>query len=237
MNTPARQKRHNQEDANPGSSMRLPVLEELANVIREQLEERGWFKMREPTVSSDEFRVIGEKLGTILSDGKIQILGNPVSLATSDQPLALHNDEPHARYLAWYCEQQQAKDAVGTDILDISDFRRSLGEDVVLTLSTIVIPGSGRQHKDETAMVLVNGEARPNFVPWARHTLDNPEKERALEAFRNYVVAKAERPDAITSVILGEGEMLFLHNNRYLHGRGPLKAGSTRCLRRLWIGD
>ncbi|MGA1191868.1 MAG: hypothetical protein ACO3XO_06270, partial [Bdellovibrionota bacterium] len=206
MNTPARQKQHNHEDANPISSMRMPVLEELASTIREKLDERGWFKMREPTVSSDEFRVIGKKLGTILSDGKIQILANPVSLATSDQPLALHNDEPHARYLAWYCEQQQAEHPVGTDLLDISDFRSSLGEDVVLTLSTIVISGSGRQHKDETAMVLVNGEARPNFVPWAKHILDTPEKQRALQAFRDYVVAKAERPDAITSVILGEGE-------------------------------
>ena len=237
MNVILGQSQHGYDYAKGDSVLRQPVLEELATVIREKLESHGWLVMRQPFVSSDEFRVIGEKLGSILSDGRVQIMANPVSLATSDKPLPLHNDEPLARYLAWYCEKQQAEHAVPTDLLDISDFRTALGEDVIRTLSTIVIPGSGRQHKDERALIMLRGEARPNFVPWARHVLDTTEKEHALQAFRDYVVAKAERPGAIIPVTLSEGEMLFVHNNRFLHGRSSLSAGSARCLRRLWVGD
>jgi hypothetical protein len=180
---PESQQRSNNETAL--SASRKAVLEEIAQAIRCALNTAGWVVIRELTISPEEFRFIGGQLGTILSDGKIQVLPNPVSLATSEKPLPLHNDEPLARYLAWYCEKQQAKNGVPTDLLDISDFQRALGHEIVQTLTTIAIPGSKRGQKDEWAMLMGRGEPRPNFVPWAEHVLDTTEKRPHGAHFAN----------------------------------------------------
>lgn len=235
MNISASNQHISQEDNQKIGALRWPILEELAYAVRHEVGRNGWFILRTPSISSQEFRCIGEMLGSVISDGKVTILSGPVSLATSTQALPLHNDEPLARYIAWYCERQQAEQAVGTNLLDISNFRSSLGETNILLLSTIVIPGAGRRCKDERAVIFVDGEPRLNFIPWAQHILDSPDKVRAYDALHQYVKARAADPGNVSSVILSEGEMLFIDNNRFLHGRDSLDAQSIRCLRRLWI--
>lgn len=235
MNISASNQHISQEDKQQIGALRWPILEELACAVRHELGRNGCFVLRTPSISSQEFRSIGEMLGSIISDGKVTILPSPVSLATSTHALPLHTDEPLARYIAWYCERQQTEQAVATNLLDISDFRSSLGEPNIRILSTIVIPGAGRQYKDEKAVIFVDEEPRLNFIPWAHHILDSPDKVRAFDALHQYVKARAAELENISSVILSEGEMLFIDNNRFLHGRDPLDAKSIRCLRRLWI--
>jgi alpha-ketoglutarate-dependent taurine dioxygenase len=51
-----------------------------------------------------------------------------------------------------------------------------------------------------------------------------------IRKFDEYILAK----EAI-NIRLNEGETLFINNNRMLHGRDAINAGSKRFLKRVWI--
>lgn len=205
----------------------------VIDAIREELATRGWVVLPRESGTREEFRQLCQQLGPIIETGNIQVLERPVSYATGADALPLHTDAPSARYIAWYCVEQQSGKAIGTDLLDVGDFQGRLSVATQAELRRMHYIDS--QHTFEGIPVIFhNGEKEGlQYAGWFSPRLEDPKRLRAWNELQEYI---RNREALKFEVVLSAGEKLIIDNYRMLHGRAKLDVGSKRHLVRHWIG-
>ncbi len=190
-------------------------------------------------VCSDRFNEstflrLSQQFGYIWHKSDVQVKPDSRWLASSSAALSLHTDNPHADIVAWRCHVE-CEQGSPTLIADLSDLPLHFSEHELELLQTVLIPIPSFQDyvfEAEPLIMRESGAIRLNYLEWFEPRLP-ANAEQAFQKFKSYLQNKREQETLAISLL--EGQLLFIDNNRMLHGRGELPANTPRHLQRLWI--
>jgi hypothetical protein len=218
----------------------LSLINELSTAAVESLDRLGYAHITEP-VTLEVFEAIAERLGSIAMRTDLTITPGRSSIVYKADAIAFHQDNPAMKIIGWHCVQQDDLDG-SARLVDTSDIVDRFTSDELDTMSGISVrcPESDpNRHNPDKGLIayflwpmVMKSSNRwlVYYVPWL--TLDSytPEQKQAIEKFDEYL-----REKEVINIRLQEGETLFIDNNRMLHGREAIQAGSKRFLKRVWI--
>lgn len=203
-------------------------------------------------LSRRRFFDIASRVGRVFHELAIYIDPANTHYVRSPEPVPFHTDHVRANVVAWLCEVPERCAQCYLDAArvyaELSPAQRRAMDQV---RAYCPYPRGSLCDPDRPAVptrVVAHGRQRDRFfwvpklrpaavrgagpAPWIK-VPEQARLQRALAAFFERIAVPAEQADV--SVSLGRGEAVFVDNNRFLHGRGPLPARSPRMLYRLWI--
>jgi len=181
----------------------------------------------------DRFEKMTRRMGNVWNVTDVRIEAGSHAMVTSPSDLSLHTDHPQANVIGWYCEEPCPYQAP-TLLVDLGDVQTRLSRRDLELLSQIYTPVPGMSGAYSPILLFQNGRVRLNYLDWfPAQGLVSDEHKAALRHFQELIQFKKD--NELTSVALRKGEMLFIDNNRMLHGRDFLAADTPRHLVRHWI--
>jgi hypothetical protein len=212
----------------------------LGEVTLAALEQHGYAHITKP-LDVESFEALAARLGFIAMRTDLAITPGRSSIVYKPDAIAFHQDNPTINIIGWYCVQQDDIDGSAQliDTVDIAD-HFTLEQLTIMTGIEIRCPDAdpGRHNPDKGLIsyflwpMLTKKSMRCEvyYVPWLMLDSYSAEQQQVIQKFDEYLLAKE-----VMNLRLNEGETLFIDNNRLLHGRGPIHAGSKRFLKRVWI--
>jgi hypothetical protein len=175
-------------------------------------------------------------LGSIVQTTEIRENPKSTRLLSSNQGMNYHTDHHVVKYIAWFCHSQSA--IGGKSLLIVS--KEILNGFTASSLS-LLQEVSVNTHQiflgDKISMPLLSMEesATTSSIYYAQWLVNNPasaKHQNALSKFEEGI--KAAQP---SKLLLSEGEVLIIDNQRMLHGREGFPSRSNRWLTRYWIKE
>ena len=199
------------------------------------LRERGFIHVRD-ALTLDEFRGLGLTIGDVVGEERIALRPGAHAYVAKPGPVPLHTDQPEVEIIGWRCENQDDEDGASL-LFDTRPFVEGLDVSLVdmlhdVQLVTPPLEGGPPTMRWPVLRRTASGDA-VFCSPWLRSASSAPSHVSALERFREQLSRTIKR--ASTRVRMSAGEMLFVDNQRVLHGRGAIAPASRRVLHRLWI--
>lgn len=191
----------------------------------------GWAIIQD-TLSPQEFDHLASSIGRVILETPVRLTPEARTYLSSPNPLPGHTDHPSVEHIAWHCLKQDEED--GASLL--TDTHRILAEmgQEASALERVKLGCPPLKGLDPTGTWPLawneGGRRRVYYAPWQRAITEDGDAQRAYETFRA-LTTNAEP----TRIRLEPGQVLVIDNRRILHGRGALKPGSARELRRLWL--
>ncbi len=197
--------------------------------IREALSDRGFFQMKHPCEYTD-FLATANVLGTVFATADVKIHAKSHSMVSTPSSVPFHNDDPRARYIGWFCVEQDEHSGESQYIDSRRALKRLNESDLHLLEETFVkCPGTDGVVSKHPVLFKREGERQGfYFAPWLVE-----ESDKSTTALLNLTTAL--RQTARVKIRLRPGEMIFIDNHRLLHGRDALDTSSNRYLKRAWI--
>ena len=192
-------------------------------------------------LSVEGFEAIASRLGSIAMRTDLAITPGRSSIVYKPDAIAFHQDNPAMNIIGWHCVQQDDIDG-SARLIDTADVVDHFSPDQLRIMTSIDVrfpdTDPSRHYPDKGLIayllwpMLTENPTRVEvyYVPWLMLDSYSAEQREVIAKFDEYLLAKE-----VINIRLNEGETLFIDNNRMLHGRGPIQAGSKRFLKRLWI--
>jgi hypothetical protein len=195
--------------------------------------EQGWLHLHD--VSRLAFDEIAGSLGCVFYKTDVRLEPGSNQYAFRPQRFPLHMDAADAEFVCWYVVDA----GQGECPMLVADTRpylerlaqstREILSSITITYQEIKTGGPGRVpllQKHE------RGHWFANYFPtdFRRIVPRNPAESEVLAGFERELAGLATR-----SISLREKDAIVLDNRRVMHGRGPMRPGSTRHLLRYWI--
>lgn len=199
--------------------------------LGERLHRDGWALVREK-LTPQEFERVATTLGRIVLETPVRLTPEARTYLSSPKPLPGHTDHPSVEYIAWHCLRQDDEDGASV-LIDTRPILEQMGPEAAhLAHVKLGCPPLKGLDPTETWPLTwsARGATRVYYAPWQRAITESIVQQRAYEAFRNLTTTVVP-----TKIRLDPGQVLVIDNRRILHGRGALRPGSQRELRRLWL--
>jgi hypothetical protein len=201
------------------------------SAIECELLDKGFSHIKFP--QSKNVQEILLSLGQVIQ--KTEIRENPRStrLLSSNHGMSFHTDHNAAKYIAWFCNNQSA--AGGESLLvDSKKIFQNFSESSLMLLQEISIKTHQVFYDDKLSIPLLSfNESEQNSVYYAQWLVNTPaciKHQKALEKFEQEI--KSATP---IKLLLSEGDLLIIDNQRMLHGREGFPSRSNRWLTRYWL--
>jgi len=216
------------------------LINELSNAAVDSLDRLGYAHINEQ-LSVEVFEAIAERLGPIAMRTDLTITPGRSSIVYKPDAIAFHQDNPGMKIIGWHCVQQDDLDGSARliDTADIADHFTPEQLEIMCGIAVRCPDSDPSRHNPDKGLIayflwpmLTKSTDRYHvyYVPWLVLDSYTPEQREVIRKFDEYILAK----EAI-NIRLNEGETLFINNNRMLHGRDAIHAGSKRFLKRVWI--
>lgn len=186
-------------------------------------------------VGDADFRRLARSLGRVVGEELIALRPGAHAYVAKASAVPLHTDHPKVRIVGWRCEEQDANDGASL-LLDGLAVLRSLAPMVRATLPHVELAcpplSGGPPSLRSPVLTHAGGRERLFCSPWLRPADPLAPLEEALSSLRCALAAAAS---SAVRIRLAAGEVLFIDNQRILHGRDAIPPTSTRRLVRLWV--
>lgn len=209
-----------------------------STILKARLQQDGYAIVRGEHTEA-LFRDLCAGLGTVWHESDVKITKNGRQYFITPSSLPWHTDSPFANVIGWYA-RTPCPYKVGTKLLDLRDVTQVIAPGDISLLKQVLVPlpmASERAFEASGFYPLItlrdDGRALLNYLDWSNKKVPSPEHQLAVQRFREYLEAKSKT--SVTTVVLNQGEMLFLDNNAFMHGRDSIPPDSPRHLLRLWI--
>lgn len=200
-------------------------------IIEVELSEKGFSHIQFP--QSKNVDAILAELGQVIQ--KTEIRENPKStrLLSSNQGMSFHTDHNNANYIAWFCNSQSASGGQSL-LIDTKSILQNFSESSFDLLQEISVKTHQVFYSDKLSVPLLSiNDSERQSVYYAEWLVNKPaciKHQKALEQFEHLI--KSAVP---ATLLLSEGDLLIIDNNRMLHGREGFPSHSNRWLTRYWI--
>lgn len=227
----------------PGSSAGETDAGTLSAEVLATLQARGYAHVGR-TLTAEDFEAVAQHLGAITLRTDLTLTPNRSSIVYKPHEINFHQDNPNMNILGWYCVRQDELDG-SIRMLDVGDVPDHFSRRELQVLSSVKVkcpepdPNLHNPDRGLTAYflwpLLTEKPTRVEvyYAPWLLLDTYDEEQQQVLQKFAAYV--RAKEAGQLISLRLGEGESLFIDNNRLLHGRGAIQPDSKRFLKRVWI--
>jgi hypothetical protein len=171
-------------------------------------------------------------LGIVIMQTEVRESNSGKSQLSSNKSMALHTDHKKANYILWFCHSQSA---IGgeTILLDTKPILNRFSEEELFDLSLVAVQSHEVFPEDKPICTLLTTNASEHIIyyaPWLAINSCLPRLQGALKKFEEAI--KKEKKECL---LLSEGDILIIDNNRMLHGRSSFPKNSCRWLTRYWI--
>lgn len=195
-------------------------------------------------LTAEDFEMIAQQLGSVGLRTDLALTPERSSIVYKPDEITLHQDNPEINLLGWYCVRQDEFDG-SAHLLDTADIAQHFSPHDIATLSSVNVrypdPDQSRHNPDKGLISHLlwplvtekTGHTAVYYVPWLLLDSYDQVQHRVLEKFTEYL--RAKEVNQLIRIRLAAGEMLFIDNQRMLHGRGPIRPDSKRFLKRVWI--
>lgn len=201
------------------------------SAIECELLEKGFSHIKFP--QSKNVQEILSSLGRVIQKTEIREKTRSTRLLSSNHGMSFHTDHNAAKYIAWFCNSQSA--AGGESLLvDSKKIFQNFSERSLTLLQEISVKTHQVFYDDKLSIPLLSfNESEQNSVYYAQWLVNTPaciKHQKALEKFEQEI--KSATP---IKLLLSEGDLLIIDNQRMLHGREGFPSESNRWLTRYWL--
>lgn len=180
----------------------------------------------------EDAQALANGLGSIILRTEVRLDPCRQTYLCNPGPIPLHTDHPAAKYILWYCHEQDAL-AGSNELIDarsvIQELDPALQED--LTEVRVPCPPLFGFQPTVTHALWEPCSGSVFYAPWL---LASMRSSKALDEFRRSL--QPCEPHRANPK-LEPRQALIVDNHRMLHGRSQLPEKSTRWLTRFWIED
>ena len=202
----------------------------LISDIQFELIEKGFVHISyNPKTNIDE---IINALGTVIMQTEVRESASGKSQLSSNKSMGLHTDHKKANYILWFCHSQSA---IGgeTILLDTKPILNRFSEEDLYGLKLVSVQSHEVFPEDKPIYTLLTTNESEHIIyyaPWLAINSCLPRLQGALKKFESGIKEGKKE-----SILLYEGDILIIDNNRVLHGRSSFPKNSGRWLTRYWI--
>jgi alpha-ketoglutarate-dependent taurine dioxygenase len=184
----------------------------------------------------DAFHATLAVLGAVIQKERVALRAGAHAYLAKPGAVPLHTDHPEAKWVAWYCEAQDANDGAN-QLLDARPVIEALspGRRATLHTAQLQCPRVEGGPPVLTYPVLKVGERGERLFcsPWLRAVGGDLVHQSAIDELRTRLKERTETHSVF--VQLKPGDALVIDNGRVLHGRGQISETSRRVLHRRWV--
>jgi hypothetical protein len=205
----------------------------LNSDVKTEISSKGYIHIKFP--ASINFEEIVSSLGEVIQ--KTEIRENPLStkLLSSNQKMGFHTDHHAAKYIAWFCRSQSAWGGQSL-LLDTYPVLEKFSKNSRSLLQEISVQTHRVFYNDKLSKPLLTiDEQGTSAIYYAEWLINNPisiKHQKALDVFEDEITKVKPR-----EILLSEGDLLIIDNQRFLHGRTAFPEKSNRWLTRFWIKE
>ena len=204
------------------------------------IQQQGYAHISKP-LDVESFETVASLMGSIAMRTDLVITPGRSSIVYKPDAIAFHQDNPFMNIIGWHCVQQDDIDGSAL-LIDTADIAEQFTPEQLMIMTSIEIrcpDADPSRHNPDRGLIAyflwpmlrkTNTRCEVYYVPWLMLDSYSAEQREIIQKFDEYLLAKE-----VINVRLNQGETLFIDNNRLLHGRGPIPAGSKRFLKRVWI--
>lgn len=182
------------------------------------------------------FRALCSELGHVVAEEIIALRGGAHAYVAKAGPVPFHTDQAQVEFVGWLCTQQDGGDGANL-LLDSRPILDSLTVEHRDRLRRVRLgcPAICGGPPRFAVPVLRSGRARDSFFcsPWLEPVGADEQGRETLRSLRRaieeFAVVRTVR------IRLAPGEVLFVDNQRVMHGRDQLLPSSPRKLHRTWV--
>lgn len=186
-----------------------------------ELEETGYCLL--PDIRMDGFISLLSDLGRVWAPEEITVQSGSSLYIRSNRSIPLHNEDPHFRYVAWFCKQA-ARDGGDTLLLDGTSLSDQLPKHLKASLGKLVCPHRNRQR---APILSDNGDWY--FIPWSLPHMSTAHERQAISDLMAAIDEKQK-----ISLRMRPNDAVIIDNRRMLHGRTSF-SDDTRAIVRYTI--
>jgi hypothetical protein len=205
---------------------------ERTNFYNSQLVENGYVHV--PFSRDNDLEVILNELGKIIQVTEIKESEKSSRFLLSNRFINFHTDHYKAKFIVWFCNSQSS---IGGEslLIDSSKIIERFNQIELKLLSEIFVDNHIVFYGDEPKVPIIqfNDIEVINSIFYADWLIDKQlglQHKSILEKFQNQIDSVKQ-----TKILLSEGDILIINNNRMLHGRNSFPKNSNRWLTRYWI--
>lgn len=208
----------------------LPTLLEVKKAIKEQ----GYFHYKGSSSEEVHHNHFIEGLGSVVRKDDIKLYITERNLH-SPRALEFHTDSAEADLITWYCIQT-GETPQPTSFLDVAPILKEFTEDELDMFTQAFMKCPTRDGTNQFPLKSLLTKSQDSYqlfyTPWYFIKHEDEEIEKLIARFKTCV---REHSVNKFDIALKEGETIIIDNKRIFHGRGELKADTSRFLRRTWI--
>lgn len=206
---------------------------EVQEIYKSHLIENGYVHIQ--FSKNDNLNHILNELGKIIQVTEIKESKHSKRFLLSNSSINFHTDHYKAKYILWFCNSQSVKGGE-TLLIDALRILERFSQIELKLLNEILVDNHivFLDDKPKTPLIQFNdiGEIKSIFyADWLVERKLDSQHRLILEKFQNQI-------DSIKpiQILLSEGDILVVDNQRLLHARKGFPENSNRWLTRYWIG-
>lgn len=172
------------------------------------------------------------RLGRVVLETDVRLRPGARTYLASPEAIPFHNDHPAVTLIAWLCVSQDAHDGA-SELVDLAQEFAALPAHTRRLLSSVELkcPALDSTVPDSRYPLYSRSSGQLFWAPW----LLPDDVEAETRAALDMLAKRIDSPESKFAIRLQPSELLVVDNRRMLHGRGRLKMGSNRFLKRFWI--